>query len=114
MPKNYDGNEGAMITQAAAKSGILNYVASSSYALNSNVKAFLFGNVKINEILNQSGCVGIRIYYGMVPNADAVMKPQLIIVGTDSYGNDMTSNGKILDLGLPCPIDCPITNAIDN
>ncbi len=74
------------------------------------MKGVAFGKDAIQEILDQSGCVGIRFYFGM-----EVLPPsfKLIGVGVNSSGNDMTS-GKIMQHGLPCPTTCSTTNALNS
>jgi len=99
----YNGNEGSMISRTEARRLLDNYESSSAYAANNDVKGILFGKTHLETILAQTGCKGVRIYYGKdgTLNSDA---PQLVIVGTDVDGNDLTS--KILDAGLPCPTLC--------
>lgn len=64
------------------------------------VKAHFFGSVIIQNILNQ-GAIGIRMYNGI----DNLNAPQIILVGVDAAGNDMTT-GIIADMAAPCPIAC--------
>lgn len=100
-----NGNEGSMITRAQANQLMTNYTNSASFAANGSQEGILFGKNHINAILNQTGCVGVRIYYGksgVKPSDDA----HLVIVGTDTSGNDMPNANFILDLGQPCPSDC--------
>jgi hypothetical protein len=53
------------------------------------------------DLLAQTGCVGIRIYNAI--NEDG--KLTNVLVGVDRDGNDLYT-GKIYDHGLPCP---PVT-----
>lgn len=71
-------------------------------------KGHLVGKDRINEILAQSGCDGIRIYYG--ENNDG--SQELVLVGVDSSGNDMTS-GVIVDRALKCPTYCGTANSLN-
>ena len=72
-----------------------------------NPKAHAFGVERVQEIMDQSGCQGIRIYNGYYDS-----KRRLIIVGVDEDGNDMTS-GRILEFSTPCPPNCATTTSIN-
>lgn len=58
-------------------------------------------------LLAQTGCVGIRIYYGMVSSK----KVHAVIVGVDSNDADIifpeTQLSKIVEESRRCPNDCP-------
>jgi hypothetical protein len=71
-----------------------------------NPKAMAYGKSKILDILNQTGCEGIRAYNGI-----AQSRHVLIFVGYDSNGDDMV-NGYILETGMPCPTYCPPTTSL--
>ncbi len=60
------------------------------------------------DLLNQSGCTGIRYYYGL----DAEGKQQLVLVGIDENGNDMLN--LIMDLSSPCPENCGNANTLNS
>lgn len=62
-------------------------------------KAHFFGKDILNEILNQEGCMGIRIYYGISDG-----EKELVLVGADADENDMTE--LVADLSSPCPPIC--------
>jgi len=102
-----NGNEGSYITQANAKTLGDNYVNSRRYEDSGECKAHYFGKDKLNAVLSQSGCVGLRIYYGTKIESPTVEKPELIIVGVDSDGNDLLDEDLIVDVSLPCPTLCP-------
>lgn len=55
----------------------------------------------VQDLLNQPGCAGMRIYFALDSNNNLTT----ILVGTDSQENDMT-NGIILDRLLYCPVHC--------
>jgi len=100
----FNGTEGRMIPRNEARQLMDDYQNSPAFPANNHVEGLLFGKAHVAQILEQEGCVGIRIYYGkegVLPEGP----PQLIIVGTDEEGNDM-SEGLILDTGLPCPSYC--------
>lgn len=96
-----NGTEGGMITRNEARQLMMNYRNSPAFAANGGQEGILFGKDHIIQLLQQSGCMGVRVYYGK----DSTTGPaQLIIVGTDSDGNDMPN--LILDMGIPCPTHC--------
>lgn len=74
------------------------------------IKAQAFGKDAIQDILNQSGCVGVRFYFGLQDFPPAF---KLIGVGLDSSGNDMTS-GKIIQHSQGCPSFCSTANALNS
>ncbi len=55
-------------------------------------KAGLISATAVQDLLNQPGCVGVRIYFAL----NAYNNLTLVLVGTDTNENDMTS-GIILD-----------------
>lgn len=61
-----------------------------------------FGKNIIQQILDQDGCMGIRIYYALDENG----KKQLIIVGADAKENDIYT-GIIAERSYICPPFCP-------
>ncbi|SUX43953.1 hypothetical protein [Chryseobacterium indoltheticum] len=72
------------------------------------LKSFFGGGNKINAILQQDNCIGIRIYNGYDDN---VNQTNLIIIGVDKEGEDITS-GLILERLSPCPPDCPTSSPL--
>lgn len=63
----------------------------------------------IVQILNQSGCEGLRFYYGL--NSDG--EKTLVIDGIDDIGNDLY-NGLIADGVWRCPSICPPKNPLNS
>ena len=61
-----------------------------------------FGKSAISEILNQTGCVGIRIYNAIDDKGENCY----VLVGADSDENDMY-DGKLAEVSLGCPPKCP-------
>ena len=99
-----NGSEGRMITRPEAQQMMSDYRNSPAWVANNGTEGILFGRDHLDAILAQPGCIGVRVYYGkegVLPTDPA----QLIIVGTDVDGNDMSS-GHILDAGKPCPPYC--------
>ncbi|MES2778334.1 MAG: hypothetical protein V4651_00410 [Bacteroidota bacterium] len=72
------------------------------------VKAQLFGQEAIRALLDQSGCIGVRMYYGL--SGEGV--PRLVLAGVDEAGNDMCE-GIILDKGVLCPTECSESNDLN-
>jgi hypothetical protein len=66
------------------------------------VKAHFIGRDLINKMLEQDGCMGLRIYYAL----DEKGNKQLIIVGADKDENDLY-NGIIAERTIKCPPYCP-------
>ena len=97
------GQEGGPINRDQAKKWTANYRASGRGKTNSH----LFGVETVKSLLEQDGCVGMRIYYAL----DDKGVQQLLLVGTDAEGSDMTE-GLILDLSSPCPPDCSVSSEL--
>jgi len=66
-------------------------------------KSFFAGSNKLTRILEQEGCIGIRIYNGYDSEAD---RTNLVLVGVNESGEDMT-DGVIVEKLIPCPHVCP-------
>lgn len=112
----FNGSEGGWISRSAAKDGIDEYVASSAYVVNQNIKAHYFGRDFLDALLAQSGCVGLRIWYGIGPDSTNTDVPQLYVVGVDANGNDIlpATNPLVADMSMPCPRNCPTGTSLDN
>jgi hypothetical protein len=114
---SFTGKEGGPISRETAKSWIKNYQDSES-AQNPEkviIRAHFFGKEKIQKLLNEDGCVGIRIYYGKDEKGDqkllliAVKEDMDDIAPTDM--NRASEDGPmILDLSWPCPPYCGDTD----
>jgi hypothetical protein len=91
-------NDGEYITLQDAISWTANYRNSSGYT---GVKAQFYGKTKLSGLIQQQGCVGIRIYYAI----DSNNAPVLVLIGTDANGNDIESS-MILERGSVCPPNC--------
>lgn len=99
------GKEGGAISLARGAELTQEYQTNNPNA----TKAHLFGNDILKQIINQSGCMGMRMYYGTDPQTGS---QELVLVGVDANGNDMTS-GVIADLSLPCPTTCSSDNPLN-
>lgn len=93
-----DQNTGEVITLAEAT----NFTHSFQQGNPNAIKAFFVGTNKLNLILEQEGCMGIRIYNGYDADQN---KANLVLVGVDETGEDMT-DGVIVERLRLCPPDC--------
>ena len=71
-----------------------------------------FSKAGIEQVLNQTGCVGIRVYYGLKEDAPESMIPTLIVCGVDANEDDM-ADGVLLDYGKTCPNNCSAANPLN-
>lgn len=72
------------------------------------IKSFFAGINKINRILGQDDCIGIRFYNGTDP---VTGQNNLVLVGVDQNGEDITS-GVIVEKLITCPNFCPQNSAL--
>ena len=93
-----DANTGSIITLTEAQG----YVAAFRALYPDEVKAFFVGANKINSILEQTNCIGIRIYNGYDEEAGTMNQ---VLVGVDNNEQDM-SGGVIVEKLFPCPKYC--------
>ncbi|MBP7821853.1 MAG: hypothetical protein KA010_02940 [Saprospiraceae bacterium] len=111
MPENvFTKDAGSFVKRKDAKLAIDTYKKSENIKSNGNIKAHFYGANKMNQLLSQDGCVGVRIWYGQDVDSENKVVPQLYIVGVDEKGNDIllpAGNELILDNGLACPWYCP-------
>lgn len=100
----FDGTEGSEITLANAAAMTAKYRHDNP----NETLAHFFGKDILIELLDQEGCVGIRIYYGL----DEDNNKQLVIVGVDSDQNDITR--LVADMSYPCPNACSTPNPLNS
>lgn len=101
----FDGNEGEQITITEGSAWTKTYQSRNE----GKVKAHFYGINKLNEILTQPGCQGIRIYRAIDDNgADC-----LVLVGSDEDENDMT-DGVLIEMGVKCPPRCKADSPLDH
>lgn len=99
----FNGTEGGPITLEAAAAMTACY-----RKLHPNqTEAHFFGRENILALLNQTGCMGIRVYYGDKPSGGK----ELILVGVDANENDMLE--LIMDLSKHCPPTCSNGNPLN-
>ena len=104
-PQQYSGQENHAITLDQAAKYVQNF---KSFPKTPTTKGGYFGRNIFEKLLAQGGCVGIRYYYGQ----DDGGASNLVLVGVDPSGNDMTS-GVLGDLAWPCPPLCPAPNQLN-
>ena len=94
-----DNNTGTVITVEEAIDYTHAFQANNPDA----IKSFFAGINKINRILGQDDCIGIRFYNGTNSETGA---NNLVLVGVDKNGEDITT-GVILEELVTCPTHCP-------
>lgn len=108
----FDGTEGDPIDLVTAKKWASNF--RETMTSSDEIQAHYFGFEIIKQILEQPGCVGIRMYYAL----DEKGEKKLLLVGVDAQGENMTptetemltDGGNIIaDFSFPCPTTCPGT-----
>lgn len=72
-------------------------------------KAVYYTSNVFNDIMSQTGCVGIRIYNAV----DASGNMTNVLVGVDVNGNDLYQ-GKVYDKGGLCPPLCSTKNPLNS
>ena len=97
----FDGSEGTAIELAQAVSWTKNYRSKAETdAEGVLIKAHFFGREILGRLLEQKGCMGIRMYYAR----DEKGQKQLVLVGADAAGNDIEE--LVVDGSKMCPPDC--------
>jgi len=74
------------------------------------VKGHFFGKDAIQAILDQSTCVGIRIYYGIDSGTG---EKHLVIVGADASEDDLYE-GLLAERSVSCPPYCGGSNPLNS
>lgn len=103
----FKGKEGRPITLEQAKRWTKRYRKENDGA----VRAHFYGCDQIRALLDEPGCVGIRIYYAI----DDEGRRKLVLVGADAEENNLVpkEQGKddnpyrLLNDGVDCPPSCP-------
>ncbi len=102
-------SEGVLVSAEASRQWMTNYTSKNP----SSLRAHFFGFEILNQILNQEGCIGIRMCYAL--NNSGVQ--QVLLVGVNSNGENIlpstqaagkvsSGNGIIADMSYPCPTYC--------
>lgn len=103
------GTEGTWMPEEVSKRWIANYATQYPQGL----IAHFFGYQIINQILNETDCIGIRMYYAL---NDAGVQ-QILLVGVNSKGQnilplsstggrEMDGGATVADASFPCPTYC--------
>ncbi len=104
---SFAGNEGDLISDAVSKQWMTNYTSQNP----SSLIAHFFGFAILNKIMNQTDCIGIRMYYAL--NDSGIQ--QVLLVGVNSNGENIlptstggrtADDGTIGDMSFPCPTYC--------
>ncbi|MCR9171794.1 MAG: hypothetical protein NXI10_04840 [bacterium] len=101
---SFDGTEGGSISLTAGAALTAEYRKQNP----GETKGHFFGKDILQDILDQEGCMGIRMYYGL----DQDGNKELVLVGADANENDLTS--LVADLSLPCPGVCGNANSLNS
>lgn len=96
---SFNGNEGEAIPLETAKEWTATYRATKE---ENEPNAVFFGREKLQQILDQADCMGIRIYFGVNDEQEKA----LILVGAEADEDDQLK-GLVLDRGAICPPRCP-------
>lgn len=99
------GKEGGPIERADARRWTANYRASGTGKTNSH----LFGAETVKQLLEQPGCVGLRLYYALNDEG----QQQMLLVATDAEGSDLPESD-VLDKSMICPPDCMAGGDLDS
>lgn len=93
----FDGNEGTLISLTSGAKMTEDY----RHANPGQVLSGFVGINKLNQIIGQSGCKGIRIYYALNKSG----QKQFVITAADNNEDDILTSGAelILDGALPGP-----------
>lgn len=101
-----DKNTGEIITLNEA----IDFTHSFQTRNPDELKSFFVGINKLNLILEQKDCTGLRIYNG---HNTETRKNNLVLVGVDEKGEDITK-GVILEELTICPPHCPKLSPLIN
>jgi hypothetical protein len=71
------------------------------------VKAGAFHADQVKQLLAQTGCVALRIYYARQEDST----PAMVLVGLDA--NDQELSGMLLEFCFPCPPFCTDGSALN-
>lgn len=100
---SFNGNEGTQVTLQEGGEYTLRYRAANP----GSVKGVFFGRDHIEQILAQSNCKGLRMYFAKNPDGS----PTLVVVGADSDQNDQLD--LIFENLQPCPDKCGSSNLLN-
>ena len=81
MSEEYSGKEGRFISHSNSRKWVANFQENNP----GHTHAFYFGRELFENILNEPGCVGIRVYYAQ----DDAGNPKMVLMGVDNKGNNI-------------------------
>lgn len=102
----FDGSEGSYISLEDGA----DLTAAWRSGGNGDIKGYFFGKDKLQFLLDQTGSEGIRIYFGETTTEEKT----LVLVAANSDEDDIITGGKILDIGVPCPVKCGRSNDLNS
>lgn len=102
----FNGTEGEIVTLSEAAGWTENFRDTIPA---DGIKGHFFGKDLLNKILEQSECMGIRIYYGLEEDGTK----NLVLVGAKANEDDM-ENGVILERSIVCPPNCGIPSSLNS
>ena len=102
----FNGSEGEQVTLNEASAWTENFRETITHG---DTLGHFFGKDIINKILDQPGCMGIRIYYGLEENG----AKNLVLAGVMANEDDLV-NGVLGDRSVPCPHYCGSPNALNS
>jgi len=105
---SFTGNEGEFISLNDAATLTAAHRSSNPNA----IQGHFFGKSKILDLLNQSGCKGLRIYHG----ESSTGSREIVVVAVDSNEDDIlnSTNPLVLDQSILCPPTCGSSNALNS
>jgi len=101
-PLRLTGHENHNVTLSYAANLTKNFRVKTG-ATTTTILAEYFGKDALQQVLDEPGCIGLRIYYGQKDDGT----PALVLIGVDQSGNDMIK-GFVLENGYPCPPICDV------
>ncbi|MFT5777744.1 MAG: hypothetical protein ACI837_000692 [Crocinitomicaceae bacterium] len=101
----FDGTEGGEITLSTGSDWTQNY---RDQVATGATKGHFFGKDILTALLDQEGCVGIRMYYGIDDEEQKV----LILAGANGEENDILE--LVADKSMPCPSRCGVANDLNS
>lgn len=72
-------------------------------------KGGFFGKTRLQAILDQNNCVGLRYYFAL----ESDLKLKVVLVGTDADENDITT-GLLAEYSVMCPQICGVDNPLNS
>lgn len=100
----FNGKEGGKISLEQGASLTKKYRNANPDARKGN----FYGKDILKQLLEQNGCMGIRMYYGIDDDGNQ----ELVLVAADADENDILD--LVVDLSKPCPNRCGSPNVLNS